>query len=110
MCNYILQIHLCTHHRLFAGSYCHRLYTQLTRANDPAQLRLFELPFELLDSCDPNRWNVRRVYVQECCSWECWERWNGDVGSWRGRGEHERKKEERIGVGWRYGEREGLNY
>lgn len=80
------------------------LYDQLLRANDPHQLALFALPFDIPASCEPNRWNMRKVYVQECCSWECWNNCAGDVfgGDARRLGERDALYGyERVGLGWR---------
>ncbi|PQE33499.1 hypothetical protein CJF32_00003357 [Rutstroemia sp. NJR-2017a WRK4] len=102
MCNYWSIEPLCGHRSLYAGSNCYLIYAQLARINDPREAARPGVPFDMPNSCLPNRWNVRPKYVNEYCSFECRnnarhaERRCGERDARYGPGS------ERIGVGWRY--------
>ncbi|KAH8672695.1 hypothetical protein BGZ60DRAFT_405395 [Tricladium varicosporioides] len=103
MCNYHLLHPLCGHTTLLAGSNCYAIFAQLQRINDPSECSAHHLPFQLPDQCLPGRWNTRRRYVNDYCSWEC--RNNGVLVGEGGRcgevGARYGPGSERLGVGWR---------
>lgn len=120
MCLFILQVPFCGHNpALLAGSFCCRLRDELQRINDPASWTeegRKEIPFKLdAEHCEPNPRNIRIVYTDDYCCWECRNDHaavlleEDDQGGWletrvgvMGMPDAEYGPgSERIGVGWR---------